>query len=104
MNRLSRQHTGRFLLGAFWMDFAGGLYVVALPYFAMSLGAGSLELGIIGTARGMAYMVASVGAALIADRYSRRGLAIIATLAMTIMLALNARASSLWQIGAYAMA
>jgi len=72
MNRLSWKHTGSFSLSAFLMDFSSGMFLVALPYLAMSLGADSLQLGTLAAVRGGAYVVACIPVAFLSDKYSRR--------------------------------
>ena len=99
MNGLSLKHTGRFFLGAFWMDFASAMYVVALPFFAMRLGAGSLELGRLGGVRSITYVVAVALTSGFADRHSRRAIMLVSTLSLALVLILSSGAGSLWQVG-----
>jgi len=90
--------TGRFFVSAFAMDFGGGMYVVALPYLAMSLGAESLQLGIIGAARSVTYMASCVLAALLADRFSRRDIVWASVTVMVGVLLLTVATTSLWHL------
>jgi MFS family permease len=102
MGTLSWKQTGRFFLSAFWMDFSGGMYIVALPFIAMSLGAGSLELGIIGAVRGIAYMFGSLVAATVAAMFGRRATVTASCLAVAVLLLLTAAVGALWQLCAVA--
>ncbi len=98
MGKSNRAQTGRFFLSAFWMDLSGGIYLVALPFVAMSLGAGSLELGVLGAVRGVAYMFGALLAALLADACGRRVMVTASCLGVVIVLLVTAAAGSLWQL------
>jgi len=98
MVKLNWQHTRRFVMAALWMDLSSGMFVVALPYFAMSLGADSLQLGILGAVRGFAYMIACLGAALLAERTNRRLLIAISACACAITLMATGWVTSLLQL------
>jgi len=98
MRQVLRTSAFRFSVSAFWMDLGTGMFIVVLPYFAMSLGADSLELGAIGAARGLAYMVACVGWAVLADRSDRRALIIAAACSIAVVLMATGLVSSLGQL------
>ena len=100
MREPDRRHTRRFFFAAFWMDLSGGMYVVALPYLAMRLGAESLGLGVIGGLRTCAYMVAIILLAGLADRHSRRTITLISTVSLGCLLLVSAAVTELWQLGA----
>lgn len=80
------------------MDFAGGMFFVALPYLAMQLGARSLELGLLGAARGLTYAISCVGASLISDRSSRGRLVTASSLSVVLMFWATAYVTGLWQL------
>ena len=68
------RHTGRFCCAAFAMDFAGGMFFVALPSLALDFGADSMELGVLTALRGAAYILACIPASLLSDRVNRKAL------------------------------
>ena len=98
MSKLDWKHTRQFFMSALWTDFAGGMVVVALPYFAMRLGAESLGLGVLGAARGLAYMVGCIPAALFADRLNRRTVIYVSCALSAASLLLMPSASRLWHV------
>jgi len=100
MVKLNWPHTRRFFMAALWMDFSSGMFIVALPYLALSLGAKSMQLGQIGAVRGLAYMLACVPAAILSDRSNRRTLILVSSVCATGALMLVARVTNLWQLGA----
>ncbi|MBS3764735.1 MAG: MFS transporter [Planctomycetes bacterium] len=98
MKKLTWRHTGRFFRAAFWMDFSSATFIVALPYFALKLGGDSLDLGILGAARGVAYLVACIPVALLADRARRNRLIGIAAVGIALALVLTSSADKLWHL------
>jgi len=98
MTNLDLKHTGRFFLSAFWMDFSGGMFVVALPFLAMSLGAESRELGIVGASRGVAFLIIFAPAVLLVDRYPRPRLVAMSALGVAVSVLLIGGSVSLWQV------
>ena len=92
------KNTLRFCASAFFMDVAGGMFLVALPYMALSLGASSFDLGVLGAARGLPYVLACLSVAFFADRFSRRGLVIVSSVGLGAMLVGMAVSQSLWQL------
>ncbi len=80
------------------MDFSGGMFFVALPFLAMRFGAESLELGWLGTVRGLIYAVSCIGAGLISDRSDRRKLLTISCLLIVLILWATGAATKLWQL------
>jgi len=98
MARPKHERTLRLCLAAFYMDYSAGVFIVALPYLALSMGAESLDLGILGAARSGAYIAAAIPAALLADRYSRRVLLAFSSAGVVIMLATTAAAATVWHL------
>lgn len=98
MRRTDWKHTGRFFYAGFWMDFSANMFMVAVPYAAMKLGAGSMELGLLGAVRGLTYVVAILSTAVLADRYSRRTITTVSTVALAVVLVLTAWVTTLWQL------
>jgi len=92
------KNTLHFCASAFFMDVAGGMFLVALPYMALSLGASSFDLGVLGAARGVPYVLACMSVAFFADRFSRRGLVIVSSVGLGSMLVGIAVSQSLWQL------
>jgi len=90
--------TARFFAAAFFSDFGTAMYVVALPYLAMELGASSLGLGVIGAARGTSYLAGCLVAAFLADRMSRARLTGISCMLVVAAYALSSRAATLGQL------
>jgi predicted MFS family arabinose efflux permease len=74
------------------------MYVVALPYLALDFGADSMELGLLSALRGGAYVLATLPAALLVDRVSRRGLILMSTGAVALVYVATAGAGSLWHL------
>ena len=95
MSEMDWKHTGRFCVGAFCMDFASGMYIVALPYLAIALGADSMGLGLVGALRGT-YVVGCLAAALLSDRVNRRVLIAISAVGVVLMLVATAGAWRFW--------
>ncbi|MFP4028748.1 MAG: MFS transporter [Candidatus Brocadiia bacterium] len=98
MKKLTWRHSGRFFRAAFWMDFSSAMFIVALPYFALEMGGNSLDLGILGAARGVAYMVACIPVALLADRTRRNRLIGIAAAGIAFSFIFTASAEKLWHL------
>ena len=92
------KHTGRFCFAACCMDFSGGMFFVALPFLAMQFGAESLELGYLGTVRGLIYAVSCIGAGLISDRSDRRKLLTVSCLSIVLILWATGAVTNLWQL------
>jgi len=92
------KNTLRFCASAFFMDFAGGMFIVALPYMALLRGASSLDLGVLGAARGLPYFLACMGVAFLADRFTRRGLVLVSSVGLGVMFVGIAVSQSLWQL------
>ena len=68
-------------IAAFVMDLGTGIAVFTVPLVALELGASVIELGLIGTVGSMAYALACSVTGKLADRYDRRRLMGIASLA-----------------------
>ena len=82
MQEFTRRQSARFFCAAFCMDFSSGVFVVALPYMAMRLGGGSLDLGSLGSVRG-AYALVCITTSFLADRVNRRALIAASSLLIT---------------------
>jgi len=103
MAALDWRHTGRFAAAAFLMDFASGMLLVPLPYLALKLGADSMQLGVLGAARGCTYMVACFLVALVVDRWNRKApIACGATVAAAAMVVMGL-AREPWHLYAFIM-
>jgi MFS family permease len=87
-----------FAFVAFCMDFTGGMMGVALPFMAMSFGAGSLMLGIMGASRSLAYAGLAAPFGHLSDKGYRKLLAIISAVAMGVTLAAMGVTQALWQL------
>jgi len=96
--RIHWEQTWRFCLAAFCMDLASGMYLVALPYLAMSIGAGSMGLGVLAALSGGAYVLACLVSSPLSDRHSRRGLIVAAAVGLTFVYLATARTAVLWQL------
>jgi len=89
--------TDHFLyIAAFAMDFCTGLVSFAVPLVALSLGASVVELGLIGTAGTLSFTLACSFTGKLADRYDRRKLMGISSIATAIVFLLLIFTSSLW--------
>ena len=82
MSKPDWKHTGRFFYAGLWMDFSACMFLVVLPYMALDLGAGSLELGLLGALRGLTYVVTTLSTAFLADRYSRRTITTVSAMGL----------------------
>ncbi len=81
----------RLLVGEFVSSIGDWLYLVALLVVVYNSGASPVVLGIVGAARIVPYILLSVPAGIVADRYDRRLILIVTDLARgAIMLALTA--------------
>jgi MFS family permease len=81
----------RLLVGEFVSSIGDWLYLVALLVVVYKSGASPVVLGIVGAARIVPYILLSVPAGIVADRYDRRMILIVTDLARgAIMLALTA--------------
>ena len=98
------RHTGRFCVAAFLMDFATGVFFVALPFLVMSLSGTSMDLGLVGSLRGGGYVVACAIVASLCDRYDRRILIGLAGIALTVTYLLLAGSFRLWHVYACSLA
>ncbi len=101
---LDLQHTGRFCVAAFCMDFANGMFFVSLPYLGLAFGADSMQLGILTALRGATYILACVPAAMLSDRFNRKVLLAIAAGGVICVFAGTTRATALWQLFALGVA
>lgn len=97
------KHTGRFCLAAFCVDFANGMFLVALPYLGLSFGADSMQLGGLTALRGGAYVLVCIPTALLADRVNRKVVLGLSTIGIVCVYILATRASALWQLFAIAV-
>ena len=82
------------------MDFAGGMFFVALPYLALSFGADSMELGVLTALRGAAYILACIPASLLSDRLNRKVLIGLSTCGVVLAFAGVGCSRSLWHLQA----
>ena len=98
MIRTERAKTLRFCLAALFMDASAGIFIVVLPYMALSLGADSLGLGTLGAARALPYVLACASFAPFLDRYSRKTLIIVSTTGLATMVLASAATRTLWQL------
>ncbi|MGH2488662.1 MAG: MFS transporter [Candidatus Limnocylindria bacterium] len=81
----------RLLVGEFVSSIGDWLYLVALLVVVYNSGASPVLLGIVGAARIVPYILLSVPAGIVADRYDRRLILIVTDIARgAIMLALTA--------------
>ena len=81
----------RLLVGEFVSSIGDWLYLVALLVVVYKSGASPVVLGIVGAARIVPYILLSVPAGIVADRYDRRLILIVTDIARgAIMLALTA--------------
>ncbi|MEK6191433.1 MAG: MFS transporter [Chloroflexota bacterium] len=81
----------RLMIGEFVSSIGDWLYLVALLVVVYNSGASPVVLGIVGAARVVPYILLSVPAGIVADRYDRRLILIVTDLARgVIMLALTA--------------
>ncbi len=81
----------RLMIGEFVSSIGDWLYLVALLVVVYNSGASPVVLGIVGAARIVPYILLSVPAGIVADRYDRRLILIVTDLARgVIMLALTA--------------
>jgi len=81
----------RLMIGEFVSSIGDWLYLVALLVVVYKSGASPVVLGIVGAARIVPYILLSVPAGIVADRYDRRLILIVTDLARgVIMLALTA--------------
>jgi MFS family permease len=81
----------RLFIGEFVSSIGDWLYLVALLVLVYNAGASPVVLGIVGAARIVPYILLSVPAGVVADRYDRRMILIVTDLARgIIMLALTA--------------
>jgi MFS family permease len=96
--KLDLKHTGRFCLGGFAMDFAGGIFTVVLPFMAMRFGADALHLGYLGAIPGIFYIPSIITAAWFADRFNRRAITVYSALAIMGIYILTAFSFSLWHL------
>jgi MFS family permease len=81
----------RLLVGEFVSSIGDWLYLVALLVVVYNSGASPVVLGIVGAARIVPYILLSVPAGIVADRYDRRLILIVTDLGRgAIMLALTA--------------
>ena len=94
MGRIDWRETARFCAAAFCMDFASGMYMVALPYLAMRMGADSLDLGYISSVRSVVYLAACLTVARLADRMPRGRLFVVGVGVVAAGHALTAYASA----------
>ena len=92
------RHTGRFCFAAFMMDFATGMFMVAVPFLALSLGATSMDLGVLGSLRGGGYVVACALVSFLCDRYDRRLLIGVSLVALAAVYLALGGASRLWHV------
>ncbi len=98
MVRLKHEHTLRFCLAAFYMDFGVGMFIVALPYMALSMKARPLDLGILGGVRALAYIIAAVLAAMLSDRCNRKALIALSTVGVIATISATAATTAIWQL------
>ena len=98
MAKLNWNRTSRFIAAAFAMDCSAGLFLVAVPCLAESLGASSLELGMLGAVRGLAYALACVVAGLVIDRFTRRTCVLVSTCLLACLVLATALSMKLWHI------
>lgn len=94
------RHTGRFCGASFGMDFAGGMFFVALPYLALSFGADSMQLGVLTALRGAAYILACIPASLLSDRLNRKVLIGFSAFGVALAFVGAACAQRLWHVEA----
>lgn len=76
----------RLLIGEFVSSIGDWLYLVALLVVVYQPGGSALLLGIIGAARVVPYIVLSVPAGIIADRYDRRAILIVTDLGRGVIM------------------
>lgn len=98
MSGLNWRHTRPFCFAAFSMDFSSGVFLVAIPYFAMEFGAMSLALGVLAAIRSLTYILGCLSATFLSDRFNRRTLIMVSTLAIAVVLASAAAAAGLWHL------
>ncbi|MFC1671814.1 MFS transporter [Planctomycetota bacterium] len=93
------KHTGRFCLAAFFMDLALGMYMVAIPFLSMSLGAESKILGYLGATRGLSYGLSCLAVAFfLLERYKRLTLIAFGCLTTILMFWATALSGELWHL------
>jgi len=92
------RQVARFCVAAFSMDFAVNMALVSLPYLALSMGASSFDLGVLGASRGAAYVIACVSGAWLADRKNRKALIAVSTTGLIISLLAIAASRAFWQL------
>lgn len=96
---LTPMRTDHFLfITAFTMDFCTALVSFAVPLVALSLGASIVELGLIGTTGTLAFTLACSFTGKLADRYDRRRLMGISSIATAIVFMSLIFASSFWEL------
>jgi len=98
--QMNWRHTGRFCLASFFMDFAGGMYMVPLPYLAIALGADSMDLGLLMSLRSGVYAVGCLVFPRLCARLDRRILIVVSLSGIALSLAATAGAWRFWQVGA----
>ena len=98
MNAINWKRTRPFCFAAFFMDFSSGMFLVAVPYFAMEFGAMSLALGVLAAIRGLTYILGCLSATFLSDRLNRRTLIVLSALAVAAVLASTATAADLWHL------
>ena len=92
------RQTWRFCLASFCMDLASNVYLVALPYLAMPLGADSMGLGVLASLRGGAYVLACLVSSPLSDKRSRRGLIAASAAGLTLVYIGTAGAATFRQL------
>ncbi len=81
------------------MDLALGMYMVAIPFFSMSLGAESKALGYLGATQGLSYGLSCLAVAfLLLERYRRVTLIGFGCAATTLMFWATALSGQLWHL------
>lgn len=104
IRRTQQLKTKRFCLAAFWMDFALGMYMVAIPFLSMSLGAESRVLGYLGATRGLSYGLSClVVGFLLLDRFRRLTLITVGCAATILMSWATGMSGQLWHLFAVAV-
>mgnify|MGYP006278513047 CR=1 FL=1 len=104
MAELNWKHTSRFVAAACAMDCSAGLFLVAVPCLAETLGASSLQLGVLGAVRGVSYALACLLAALVIDRFTRRTCVLMSCCLLACMVIATSLSTGLWQINAWIVA
>ncbi|MDQ6682249.1 MAG: MFS transporter [Chloroflexota bacterium] len=97
----------RLLIGEFISSIGDWLYLVALLVVVHQAGGSAVVLGIVGAARVLPYVVLSVPAGIIVDRYDRRMILLVTDVARgVVMIALTvcvATGASVWLIVALSL-